>query len=243
MASSSGPPHGLSRPKTPKSPKQPDDSSKPLSPPLSLFASAAPSIASPAPQRAVSIPWASSLASGLFPISFETPHASKPPQGSLAFDEAMRSAERLPQPFQASSGNEATVAFTDNILITDLAGTLPAPLPTDPWHRAHARNCAHATAACAACSISLTCCSCRSLRFTPGPAPTSPAALSTRRFRSRSASPALFRTDVGNAPPLQVSTLLLTNTMMKPTLAPLLNPIPVTTSVAHVATTNRPLGL
>ena len=189
MASSSGPPPGLSRSKPPKKPESSSNSS-PSPPPLSASATF---IASPAPQRAVSIPWASSLASGLFPTSFEASHAPKVPQGLLPFDEAVRPAERLLQPLPAAT------TFINNNLITDLAGTFTAPLSMDPWHRAHARNCAHATAACAACSISLTCCSCRSLRFTPGPAPTSPVAPSTRR--SRSASPALFRTDVGSGSP------------------------------------------
>ena len=81
----------------------------------------------------------------------------------------------------------------DNTLISSLADTLPAPSSTDPWHRAHARNCAHATAACAACSISLICCSCRSLRFTPGPAPTSPVMLPVKRSHSTSPTPMLMR--------------------------------------------------
>jgi hypothetical protein len=93
-------------------------------------------------------------------------------------------------------GTHATI---DNALITNLADAFPAPLLTDPWHRAHARNCAHAIADCAACSISLTCCSCHSLRFNPGPTPTSPAMLPAKR--SRSTSPVLFRTDVGNGSP------------------------------------------
>ena len=44
----------------------------------------------------------------------------------------------------------------------------------DPWAHAHTRVCAHANQECSACSISLTCCSCRALRYTPGPPPSSP---------------------------------------------------------------------
>ena len=68
---------------------------------------------------------------------------------------------------------------------------------TDPWTRAHLRVCAHANDKCAACSIALICCSCRALRYTPGPPPPSPGPLV---HRSRSASPILFR-DVGNGSP------------------------------------------
>ena len=192
MASFSGPPPGLERPKTSKSsPKPPSTLSPRVSP--------APPIVSPNPRRPQGVSWASSLAAGLFPPSFELPFPPQVPQGLLPFDEAVHPVGRLPQPPQVLTDNKTVTAFTDNILITDLASSLTVPLLTDPWHRAHARNCTHATAACAACSISLTCCSCRSLRFTPGPAPVSPVAPSTRR--SRSASPALFRTDVGNGTP------------------------------------------
>ena len=114
--------------------------------------------------------------------------------------EAVQPAEGLHQPLPPLFGSNVTMELVDNTAISDLAGTFPAPSFTDPWHRAHARNCAHATAACAACSISLICCSCRSLRFTPGPAPVSPTTFSPAR-RSLSASPALFRTDVGNGTP------------------------------------------
>ena len=67
----------------------------------------------------------------------------------------------------------------------------------DPWTRAHVRVCAHASDKCSACSISLTCCSCRALRYTPGPPPSSPG---PPLQRSRSASPILFR-DIGNGSP------------------------------------------
>ena len=87
----------------------------------------------------------------------------------------------------------------DNVSIINL-GVFPTPSPSDPWHIAHSRVCAHASTACAACSVAYVCCSCRALRFTPGVAPTAtttPAPLQ----RSRSASPALFRLDVGNGTP------------------------------------------
>ncbi|KAF8667172.1 hypothetical protein AX14_006394 [Amanita brunnescens Koide BX004] len=203
MASSSGPPPGLSRPKTRNQPlKSPTlFSSHPFTPLP---------IVSPILQRAVSTSLASSLAVGLFPATFSFPlaHTTQPASG------AVQPAERLPQaPLLDNtlitdltalppplSGSDATMELVDNTAISDLAGIFPPPSPMDPWHRAHARNCAHAVVACAACSISLICCSCRSLRFTPGPAPVSPATASPAR-RSLSASPALFRTDVGNGPP------------------------------------------
>ncbi|KAF8701182.1 hypothetical protein AX14_000553 [Amanita brunnescens Koide BX004] len=90
-----------------------------------------------------------------------------------------------------------------NSTITTLAANPCLPSSNDPWTQAHVRVCAHASESCAACSIALVCCSCRALRFTPGSPLVSSAraspALLTRR--SRSASPALFRTDVGNGPP------------------------------------------
>lgn len=83
-------------------------------------------------------------------------------------------------------------------LITNLSNnSTPTASAADPWTRAHLRVCAHASADCSACSIALTCCSCRALRFTPGPPPSSPA-LPTHR--SQSASPTLFR-NVGNGSP------------------------------------------
>ncbi|KAF8652554.1 hypothetical protein AX14_008408 [Amanita brunnescens Koide BX004] len=91
----------------------------------------------------------------------------------------------------------------DNAAITDLA-VFPAPSPSDPWHMAHVRVCAHATTTCAACSVAFVCCSCRALRFTPGTAPVAaqvPSGLPSPVQRSRSASPALFRLDVGNGSP------------------------------------------
>ncbi|KAF8682077.1 hypothetical protein AX14_004417 [Amanita brunnescens Koide BX004] len=198
MASHSGPPPGFTRPKNPKSP-QPQTTSSPshhVSPP----------IMSPAPRRAASASWALSLAAGLFPPTFMPPVPSSTPHGTQPAFEAVPSMERLCQP-----------PLMDNSLITDLA-VFPAPLSLDPWHIAHARVCAHATAPCAACSVAFVCCSCRALRFTPG---TAPIASPPPPLRSRSVSPTpsrnvgsglhslipgdasartLFRFDVGNGP-------------------------------------------
>ena len=106
----------------------------------------------------------------------------------------MLPAECLPQPPQT---------LLDNTMVTDLA-VFPAPSPLDPWHVAHVRMCAHASAACAACSVAFICCSCRALRFTPGTAPIVSQPASQQPGlpqRSRSASPALFRLDIGNGTP------------------------------------------
>ena len=176
MASSSGPPPGLPRPKTPNLPPKPPLSSLPLDP----------SIMSPAPRRATSASWASSLSAGLFPPAFQFPTLLGTPHGTQPVSEAVSSVGCLHQP-----------PFTDNVLITDLA-VFPAPLPSDPWHIAHVRVCAHASAACAACSAAFVCCSCRALRFTPGTPPIVPSPPSQR---SRSVSPSLFRSDVGNGTP------------------------------------------
>ena len=90
-----------------------------------------------------------------------------------------------------------SIQLHNNDLITDLSPAKSlAPNASDPWTRAHLRACAHASEDCAACSIAIVCCSCRSLRVTPGPPPTSPKPVP---HRSRSASPALFR-DLGNCP-------------------------------------------
>ncbi|KAF8724753.1 hypothetical protein AX14_008604 [Amanita brunnescens Koide BX004] len=181
-----GPPPGLSRPKT-------STGAPPLSS-SSLFSPrpSPPLVAAPSPHHAVTVPWASSLSAGLFPPTpVVFPVVPSVPQDLLLQSscEAVQTAGQLYN----------SPPLIDNTLVSDLAGTFPAPSPADPWHRAHIRNCLHAATACAACSISLTCCSCRSLRFTPGPPPTSPAALPDRR--SRSVSPALFRSNVGNGPP------------------------------------------
>ena len=95
------------------------------------------------------------------------------------------------------------MTLQDNAAITDLA-VFPAPLPSDPWHMAHVRVCTHATTTCAACSVAFVCCSCRALRFTLGTAPAavqSSPGLPNPLQRSRSASPAFFRLDVGNGTP------------------------------------------
>ncbi|KAF8686812.1 hypothetical protein AX14_003801 [Amanita brunnescens Koide BX004] len=184
MASSSGPPPGLARPKSSKEILQPPTFS---SPPPSL-----PSIVSPAPRRPQSASWASSLAAGLFPPTFELPFPAQIPQGIQPLAEAVHPAGCLSHP-----------PLFDNTLVTDLA-VFPAPLPSDPWHVAHLRVCAHASAACIACSAAFVCCSCRALRFTPGIPPVG-SPLSPQQpgplQRSRSASPALFRFDVGNGTP------------------------------------------
>ena len=186
MALPPGPPPGLSRPKSHSPSKSqhplPASSSSPLH------------IASPVPQRPESSSWASSLTAGLFPPNFEFSSFSSVPHDVRPLSEAVHSAGCLPQP---------PLVLHNNTAITDLAG-FPAPLPSDPWHMAHVRVCAHATTNCAACSVAFVCCSCRALRFTPGTAPiaASPSpGLSSSLQRSRSASPALFRHDVGNGPP------------------------------------------
>ena len=191
MASPSGPPPGLSRPETSESPSKP---------PSLLPISSLPTLASPAPLRPYSAPWASSLAAGLFPPTFELPLPPSLPQGVLPLGEAVHPAGCLPQPHQ-------TLLY--NGTITNLA-VFPVPAPSDPWHIAHARVCAHATQACAACSAAFVCCSCRSLRFTPGTPPMASLTPAPRRSRSSSpvlsrevgcASPVLFRTDTGNGSP------------------------------------------
>ena len=179
-----GPPPGLSRPKTQDLTSSPPTPAVPFSPRSSPL----PPIISPNPQCAAAAPWASSLSAGLFPPAPTVfPNIPVVPQGILPFDGAVQPAGRLCNP------------LTDNHLVSNLADAFPSPSSADPWHRAHVRVCAHAAVACPACSISLTCCSCWSLRFTPGSPPSSPVISQQRR--SRSASPALFRHDVGNGTP------------------------------------------
>ena len=189
MDPNTGPPPGLPRPKTSAAANTSPSSTS--NPPLPFSPrSSPPSVAAPIPQHTSAAPWAFSLAAGLFPPAPAIfPSIPMAPQGFLPFDGAVQPAGHLCNP------------LLDNCLITDLAGAFPAPSPSDPWHKAHTRACAHAAAACAACSISLTCCSCHSLRFSPGPPPASPPAPSPRGRRSHSASPALFRHDVGNGTP------------------------------------------
>ncbi|KAF8675173.1 hypothetical protein AX14_005179 [Amanita brunnescens Koide BX004] len=104
-----------------------------------------------------------------------------------------QSRPRLPEYLQSN-------LVSNDTIISNIATDENLPLtmdPADPWTRAHVRVCTHASDKCAACSISLVCCSCRALRYTPGPPPTSPT---PPVHRSRSASPTLFR-DVGNGSP------------------------------------------
>ncbi|KAF8700498.1 hypothetical protein AX14_000771 [Amanita brunnescens Koide BX004] len=173
-----GPPPGLTRPKT--SPPPPNTSS--ATPP----APSCPNVASPVPRRATSIPWASSLAAGLFPATF--PMFSAPPQVPHGL---------LP----SNAAVQPVVDLHNNNYITDLGAGVPTPNVSDPWHRAHARVCAHAATPCAACSVALFCCTCRALRFTPGPPPVSPSGSTGPSRRTHSVSPALFRMDVGNGTP------------------------------------------
>ena len=183
-----GPPPGLSRPKSSR-----DSSGLSQSPSASPLPLSHP-VVSPVPRRPQSASWASSLTAGLFPPTFDLPLPAQVPQGIQPLSEAVRPAELLPQPLATMCNNTA---------ITDLA-VFPAPLPSDPWHMAHARVCIHAYAACAACSVAFVCCSCRALRFTPGSPPTASQPPSERPGppqRSRSASPALFRLGVGNGTP------------------------------------------
>ena len=177
----SGPPPGLNRPKTSPPPPNPD-SAKPSVPSHH-------NVASPIPRRATTVPWASSLAAGLFPAVFpsfpippQVPHGLLPPNAAV----------------------QPAVELHNNNQIVDLGTGLPLPAASDPWHRAHVRVCAHAITPCAACSVALFCCTCRALRFTPGPAPASPSESMepiAPLQRSRSVSPALFRSNVGNGTP------------------------------------------
>ena len=104
-----------------------------------------------------------------------------------------------------ASNTPSSSVIRNNEFITDLASTSVAASLTsgriadDPWTRAHVRICAHALDSCAACSISLICCSCRALCHTPSPPPASPTPTTIQVQRSRSASPVLFR-ELGNAP-------------------------------------------
>ena len=175
-----GLPPGLSRPKSAIS-----SLPLPTSPP-----SPRREILSPLPQRASTASWASSLAAGLFPASLPVfPVPPQVPQGTQPLSEAVHPAGCLPSTSHPISNNDAIV----NLAV------FPAPSPSDPWHLAHACICAHANQACAACSVAFICCSCRALRFTPGPAPVPPHAPLPRR--SRSSSPALFQNCGNGSPP------------------------------------------
>ena len=180
-----GLPPGLSRPKsTSDSNPIPTFCTSPIpSPSLPLR-----NILSPVPQRAAAASWASSLSAGLFPSSFPAfPAPPQLPQGILPSTEAVHPAGCLPHDLQPLHNNSNLV----NLAV------FPAPSLSDPWHIAHARVCAHATQPCAGCSAAFVCCSCRSLRFTPGTPPLAPSVTAPRR--SRSSSPNLFR-NVGSGP-------------------------------------------
>ena len=186
----SGPP-GLPRPKKSLS----------SSPPHSTPSATHPHIFSPAPSQPCTN-WFQLLSSpSPSPLSFVNPanvaHVEPLAQGHTATSPLASHAVTVPTERLPSNlvNNEALIS---NIGTT--TGQYARTNPSDPWARAHAHVCAHANDNCAACSISVTCCSCRSLRFTPGPPPSSPTpVLASGINRSRSASPTLFR-DVGNAP-------------------------------------------
>ena len=181
VLSSSGPP-GPNRPKSSSN-----------CPPLPPSSSSLPSVTilSPTPSKPLT-GWFSLLASPA-----PSPVLQMPPTAtSAAVLPAHCLAATLTQPPVTSRSN-----LTDNhSIVTDISSAPRVGLAEDPWARAHARVCAHASQECAACSISLTCCSCRSLRYTPGPPPSSPATAPPHFSRSRSASPTLFR-NVGNGSP------------------------------------------
>ena len=178
MASDPSGPPGPTRPKTPRV------LSSPSSKPAHIF-SPAPSLprnswfqllASPAPVTASFLPPAAAVISD---TAVSQPHDNL--MHTTGFDTCCA----------------RDISTSNNAEVTNLAtlGSTAHPHANDPWTRAHMRVCAHASEECPACSIAVVCCSCRALRFTPGPPPTSPV---TVTLRSRSASPALFR-NVGNA--------------------------------------------
>ena len=191
MASDPTDPPGLTRPKTSHSSSEPHP----------------PYVFSPAPSRPRTN-WFQLLASPspspLLPIAPALVASSESsqlqPHGSLAQtmtqDTCHSPSASIRNIIQTTN---APGSFADNKdIISNIATNANSHLylgtnPADPWTRAHVRVCAHAKDACAACSISLTCCSCRSLRYTPGLPPASPT---PPVHRSRSASPVLFR-DVG----------------------------------------------
>ncbi|KAF8693926.1 hypothetical protein AX14_002237 [Amanita brunnescens Koide BX004] len=181
-----GLPPGLPRPKSVINSNPPLTSTLP-----SVLSSSPPprrNILSPLPQRAAAASWASSLSAGL-PSLPAFPIAPQVPQGILPSTEAVHPAGCLPHILQS---------LHDNSNLVNLA-VFPAPSPSDPWHIAHTRVCAHATQPCAGCSAAFVCCSCRSLRFTPGTPPLAPPVTAPRR--SRSSSPNLFRNVGSGSPP------------------------------------------
>ena len=188
VLSSSGPPS----PKRPKSSIAPTPSASLPSHPTSTSVQ----IFSPAPSKP-STSWFNLLAS---------PAPSPVPQMPPA---AIVTATPLPAPRHDAAISQPTVTLESNLmdnhlLVTNISSDAHSSTGTnlskDPWAHAHARVCMHANQECAACSISLTCCSCCSLRYTPGPPPSFPALVSPHVTCSRSASPVLF-CNVGNGSP------------------------------------------
>ena len=151
MASDPKGPPGLTRPKTP--PSSPSNSSN--SKPQQIF--------SPAPSQPPSS-WFNLLASPslpLIPLLPSVPTAfveSNPSIQPHAVHMQTMSQSRPQFPEYPRSNLVSNDAFVSNIA-TDRSLPLAVD-PTDPWTRAHARVCAHANDKCAACSISLVCCSC-----------------------------------------------------------------------------------
>ena len=193
MASDPTGPPGPTRPKTSHS----SSGSKP------------PHVFSPAPSRPHTS-WFQLLASpSPSPLSFATPapvavlESSYPQPHAALVQTTYQSTCCSPSAFIGNITQTANVPgslINNDTIISNIATNESQPLMVnlaDPWTRAHVRMCAHANDKCAACSISLICCSCRALRYTPGPPPVSPA---PPIHRSRSASPILFR-NVGNGSP------------------------------------------
>ena len=153
---------GLSRPKS-----NPPPSGSTLPVPLSSDSPPSRNVLSPAPRRVTTASWASSLMDGLFPPSFPAlPVPPQVPHGIQPLDEAVLTADCLHQAPQSAYAS----SVIDNLAV------FPAPSPSDPWHIAHVRVCAHANEPCAGCSAAFVCCSCRALRFTPGTPPLAPLA-------------------------------------------------------------------
>ena len=183
VLSSSGPP-GPKRPKSSSdSPTHPSSapshifSPSPSKPPANWFNLLASPVPSPAPQM---------------PPTAVT--AAVPPTASRLDAVAVHSTVQLQSNLVDGHSLVTNISSDNNCLAKP-------DYVNDPWSRAHTRACAHANDACAACSISIICCSCRALRYTPGPPPPSPTHTPSfgRTNRSRSASPSLFR-DLGNPP-------------------------------------------
>ncbi|KAF8703678.1 hypothetical protein AX14_014151 [Amanita brunnescens Koide BX004] len=173
----SGPP-GLPRPKS--SPTSPSLLAHPPHSTGHIF--------SPAPSKPSGNHFQALFSPNPSPVPFLQPNAVALHATTQQPSVAMQSADRLPS------------EFLNNATIVNIAPSqTPCASINDPWTRAHMRACAHASDACAACSIALVCCSCRALRYTPGSPPSSPTVSALHVTRSRSASPALFR-NIGNGP-------------------------------------------